>query len=81
MELDRAYREAARELPPDAEPEEYVVILPDWTGSATRKYRSPNHDTVTTVAIGGDSTIIGSASGEGAAEAVLGMLVSARGEW
>ncbi|MBA2375707.1 MAG: hypothetical protein M3494_06610 [Actinomycetota bacterium] len=74
MELDRAYREAANALPPDADPREHVVILPDWTGSTTRKYRDSERDGVSAVVIGGDSSIVGAASGEGAAESVLDML-------
>jgi hypothetical protein len=61
IELDRAYREAARELPPEADPKQYVVILPDWTGSATRKFRGANRDSVEIVVIGGDSTVLGTA--------------------
>ena len=36
--LNQAYDRAAEELPPDADPAKYVVILPDWGGLVSRRY-------------------------------------------
>ena len=36
--LNSAYEQAAGELPPDVDPAEYLVILPDWGGRVSRIY-------------------------------------------
>lgn len=36
--LSQAYEKAATELPPDADPSEYVIILPDWGGRVSHSY-------------------------------------------
>lgn len=75
VELDRAYRKAAAELPENVDSKDYVAILPDWTGSTTRKFgvrdaaREP-----AIVVVGGDSRLLGRYSGEGVAEAVLDLI-------
>lgn len=33
--MKKVYQEAARRLPQDARPEEYVIILPDWKGEVS----------------------------------------------
>lgn len=65
VELDRAYREAAREITPDADPKDYVSILPDWTGSTTRKYRV-RRGGPTVVVVRPDSLLRGICAGNGA---------------
>lgn len=65
VELDRAYSQAAADLPEDAHPRDYILILPDWMGSTTRKYRVRNTSRSTTViVVDEDSTIEGVAEGE-----------------
>jgi hypothetical protein len=40
--LNQAYDGATEDLPPDANPAEYVVILPDWGGLVSRNYGARN---------------------------------------
>lgn len=42
--LESAYREAARELPPGADPADYVLILADWSGRVGRRYGARRTD-------------------------------------
>ncbi|MGI8650591.1 MAG: hypothetical protein ACR2KW_09475 [Rubrobacter sp.] len=75
VELDRAYREATAELPEDVDPKDYVLILPDWAGSTTRKFRVANAAREAAILVfGADSRVLGSYSGEGAEEAALSVL-------
>lgn len=39
--LNQAYDRAAEALPPDADPAEYVIILPDWGGLVSRETTVP----------------------------------------
>ncbi|AHY47813.1 AhpC/TSA family [Rubrobacter radiotolerans] len=75
MELDRAFRQAAAELPDGVDPKDYVVILPDWTGSTTRKYRArgARHEAVSVV-VDADSTVLGTVEGDDPAEPILAAL-------
>jgi hypothetical protein len=41
--LNQAYDRATDELPPDADPSEYVIILPDWNGRVSRALRCQEH--------------------------------------
>lgn len=75
LELDRAYRQAASELPPEVNPKDYVSILPDWTGSTTRKFRVREAGRrAVVVVVGADSRVIGSYAGEDPAGDVLDAL-------
>jgi hypothetical protein len=38
MILNQAYERAAEVLPPDADPADYIVILPDWGGHLSRDH-------------------------------------------
>ena len=73
--LNQAYDRAATELPPDYDPAEYVIILPDWGGLVSRKYdvRNTNRAAAITVV---DSSVAGSYQGERPVEAVLDLLGS-----
>lgn len=72
IELDRAYRQAANELPQDVDPRDYVAILPDWTGSTTRKFRVRDAGKEAAIlVVGADSRMLGRHFGEGSEEAVL----------
>ncbi|QIN81410.1 hypothetical protein GBA63_01285 [Rubrobacter tropicus] len=75
--LGNAYDQATRELPPDVEPADYLVFLPDWGGRVSRRYgaRDTGRAAAITV-IDGDSNITLSYQGEGPVEAVLGALES-----
>lgn len=73
--LGSAYEQAARELTPDVDPAEYLVILPDWGGRVSRDYGVRNTGRAAAiVVIGEDSEVIGSYQGERPVEAVLALL-------
>ncbi|CAA9488766.1 MAG: hypothetical protein AVDCRST_MAG25-3239 [uncultured Rubrobacteraceae bacterium] len=70
--LARAYEQAARELPPDVDPADYLVILPDWNGRVSRDYGVRNTDRAAAiVVVDEDSEIAVSYQGERPVEAVL----------
>ena len=70
--LNSAYEQAARELPPDVDPAEYLVILPDWGGRVSRDYGVRNTGRAAAiVVVDGDSNVTLSYQGERPVEAVL----------
>ncbi|MDP8900501.1 MAG: hypothetical protein M3N33_05025 [Actinomycetota bacterium] len=70
--LGSAYEQAARELPSDVDPADYVVILPDWGGRVSRDYGVRNTGRAAAiVALDGDSNVTLSYQGERPVEAVL----------
>ena len=73
--LSQAYEQAAAELPSDADPAEYIVILPDWGGRVSRDYgvRRTNR-AAAIVIVDGDSNIAGFYQGERPVETVLEIL-------
>lgn len=79
--LGSAYERAIREeLPPEADPAEYVIICPDWGGLVSRKYHARKTGRAAAiVVVDEDSNIAGSYQGERPVEAVLGMLVAKPG--
>lgn len=75
LALGSAYEQTARELPADADPEEYVVILPDWGGRVTRDYGIKRSDRAAAlVVLDRGSNVVLSYQGERPVEAVLGAL-------
>ena len=73
--LGTAYDQASRELPPDVDPAEYLVILPDWGGRVRRGYGARNTGRAAAiVVVDEDSNIILSYQGESPVGAVLGAL-------
>ncbi len=73
--LGQAYEKAAVELPPETDPEEYVVILPDWGGRVSRSYGARRTNRAAAIVIvDADSNVAGSYQGERPVEAVLEML-------
>lgn len=70
--LNSAYEQAARELPPDVDPAEYLVILPDWGGRVSRDYGVRNTGRAAAiVVVDEDSNVTLSYQGERPVEAVL----------
>ena len=49
--LRQAYERTASDLPPGADPEEYVMILPDWAGRITRAFGLQDTGRVAAVAV------------------------------
>ena len=73
--LSSAYEQAARELPPNADPAEYLVILPDWGGRVSRDYGVRNTGRAAAIVIVDEgSNVILSYQGERPVEAVLEVL-------
>ena len=70
--LSSAYEQAARELPPNADPAEYLVILPDWGGRVSRDFGVRNTGRAAAiVVVDEDSNVTVSYQGERPVEAVL----------
>lgn len=73
--LRQAYERAAAELPPGADPEEYVAILPDWGGRVTRAFGLRDTGRVAAVSvIDGGGRVSGVHQGEDPAQTALGWL-------
>ncbi len=73
--LNSAYEQAARELPPNVDPVEYLVILPDWGGRVSRDYGVRNTGRAAAiVVVDEDSSVTLSYQGERPVGAVLGAL-------
>jgi hypothetical protein len=70
--LGDAYHQATKELPPDVDPAEYLVILPDWGGRVSRDFGVRRTDRAAAiVVVDEDSNITLSYQGERPVEAVL----------
>lgn len=70
--LGSAYEQAARELPPGADPAEYLAILPDWGGRVSRDYGARNTGRAAAiVVVDENSNVTVSYQGERPVEAVL----------
>lgn len=70
--LGSAYDQATRELPPDVDPAEYLVILPDWGGRVSRGYGARNTGRAAAIVVlDEDSNIVLSYQGEGPVKAVI----------
>lgn len=73
--LASAYDQATRELPPDLDPADYLVILPDWGGRVSREYGARNTGRAAAIVVVDEhSEVALSYQGEGPVEAVLGAL-------
>ena len=70
--LGQAYDRAAEELPPGADPAEYVVILPDWGGLVSRRYDVGNTGRAAAIVVlDEEGSVAASYQGERPVEAVL----------
>lgn len=73
--LGQAYEKAATESPPDTDPAEYVVILPDWGGRVSRAYGARRTNRAAAiVVIDENSNVAGSYHGERPVGATLQIL-------
>ena len=76
--LATAYQQATSELPPGFNPEDYIIILPDYGGFVSRRFGARNTGRAAAIAvINEDSTVVGNYQGEKPVEAVLEILESA----
>ena len=70
--LGQAYDRAAGELPPGADPAEYVVILPDWGGLVSRRYDVGNTGRAAAIVVlDEEGSVVTSYQGERPVETVL----------
>ena len=70
--LGQAYDRAAEELPPGADPAEYVVILPDWGGLVSRRYDVENTGRAAAIVVlDEEGSVAASYQGERPVETVL----------
>lgn len=70
--LNGAYETAAASLPEEAEPSDYVVILPDWNGMVSREYGAQRTGrSAVVVVVDRDSRVALSYRGERPVEPVL----------
>ena len=70
--LGQAYDRASEELPPEADPAEYVVILPDWGGLVSRRYDVGNTGRAAAIVVlDEDGSVAASYQGERPVETVL----------
>lgn len=75
--LGSAYDQATRELPPEVDPADYLVILPDWGGRVSRAYGARNTGRAAAIVVVDEySDVILAYQGESPVEAVLGALES-----
>lgn len=73
--LRQAYERTAAQIPAKADPEEYVMILPDWGGRITRAFGLRDTGLLAALAVvDGGGTILGVHQGENPDEIALGLL-------
>jgi len=73
--LNQAYDRAKEELPPDADPAEYVLILPDWGGLVSRDYGARNTGRAAAIVVLDEgSNVAAFYQGERPVEAILGVI-------
>ncbi len=70
--LGQAYEKAATGLPPDTDPAEYIIILPDWGGCVSRAYGARRTNRAAAIVVmDRDSNVASFYQGERPVEAVL----------
>ncbi len=73
--LAQAYERASEELPEGSDPEDYVMILPDWGGVVSRRFGVRNTGRAAAVAvIDGEWNLAGTYQGQDPAGVVLELL-------
>jgi prolycopene isomerase len=76
--MKESYETAAASLPAGAKPEEYVLILPDWDGSATQAFGLKETNKTAALAVLNESGhVIGTYQGEAAEANALALLKKA----
>ena len=78
--LERAYDEAASHIPAGYQPAEYVFLLPDWDGKASKAFGVTHADkTAAIVVIDGAGNVVGSYQGPEPGPATLRLVQQAMG--
>jgi len=75
MMIGQAYERASREIPPEVDPADYLLILQDWGGLISRKFgiRGVNREAAVIV-IDENANTAGFYQGRESVEAILGAL-------
>ena len=77
-EMERGYHDIAARLPPDLDPADYVLIIPDWKGKATRAVGLPSplrHPALAVLGRGG--LLLGVHQGDNLSDAAIQILEQA----
>ncbi len=75
-EMRKAYDKAAAALPAGLSPEEYVVILPDWDGKATKAFGLTGVEENPAIVVLKGGRVVGAAQGDALAERAVALLKS-----
>jgi hypothetical protein len=75
-EMRKAYEKAAAGLPAGTSPEEYVVILPDWDGKATKWFGLTGVEETPAIVVLKDGRVVGASQGDDLAERATALLRS-----
>jgi hypothetical protein len=79
--LEQVYDDAAKQMPADLKPEDYIFLLPDWDGKVTKSFGVKNQDkTAALVVVNRDGVVIGSYQGPEPAQAMLALVRKAMDE-
>lgn len=79
--LEQAYDQAARQVPKEYDPKDYVFLLPDWKGSVTQAFRVLHTDRAAAlVVIDAVGRVAGSYQGPQPGPAALALVRKALGE-
>lgn len=78
--LEKAYDQAASQIPAGYDPADYVFLLPDWNGSLYKAFGVKNAEKMAAlVVIDGAGTVVGSYQGPQPGEAALKLVQQAMG--
>jgi hypothetical protein len=76
--LEQVYDQAAREIPNELKPEDYIFLLPDWDGKVTKSFGVKHPDkTAAVVVIDANGIIVGSHQGPEPGKATLQLVEQA----
>jgi hypothetical protein len=79
--LEQVYDDAAKQMPAELRPEDYIFLLPDWDGKVTKSFGVKNQDrTAALVVVNRDGVVAGSYQGPEPAQAMLALVRKAMEE-
>lgn len=79
--LEGIYDDAAKQMPKELKPEDYIFLLPDWDGKVTKSFGVKNQDKVAAlVVVDRDGIVSGSYQGPEPGPAMLALVKQAMGE-
>ena len=76
--LEQAYEQAARQIPPEYNPADYVFLLPDWRGEVSKAFKARHVDkAAAVVVIDPAGVVVGSYQGPQPGPAALALVRAA----